>query len=244
MWKGTNLNNSNRYCILVQGCDRYSFIFKYFLDAIRPHLDGRKIFFATEEVDVDDEIAINIKVKGSWSARLRQVLEHELLRDYEHLIYCQEDMLITHMDFSTINKSYQFLINSGADIVKLGNNREFNTVSTEYKINGYPVASQKEKDYYAISHQPISIFNKSFLLNSLYGDFGPSQHEIEASQKYPAKVFCVGDVYWPNRSDIVTFTHSIQRGKILPEGEELIERIKNEKQSQNTKIGEGGRLSV
>jgi len=218
----------NSYAIVCQGCDRYSFIFKYFLDAIRPHLNEKKIFFCTEEIDVEDECVINIKTgPGSWSKRLKFILEHELLRDFDTVLYCQEDMLIKNIDWNTVNKCYEFHINNYADITKLGKNFEFRTFPATHAINGHPVCRQVLGDTYLVSHQPISFFKKEFLLNTLEGqEFGPSEHELLSSQRFDPNVYCVGNSRNPNRSLIVDYVHAIRQGELLPEGKDFINVIR------------------
>lgn len=225
------------YAIVCQACDRYESIFKTFLDCIEPHLYheekntgqiyARTLFFATEEIDVKRENVVNIKTgPGSWSKRLRTILESPELSDYSDCLYLQEDFLITNIDWTTVNKAYQFHKFIDADITKLGRNHEFHTFGTQYKIRGHEVTKQREKDTYLLSHQPIAFFNKDFLLRTLVEDCGPSEHEINTSKNIPAEVYCVGKGYYPtNKSDIITYLHAVRRGELLPEAAALIEKM-------------------
>lgn len=182
--------------------------------AIRPHL-REKILFFTEEVDFLDEDVINIKTgAGSWSSRLKIALNNPLLNYYEDILYMQEDFLIKNINWDMVDRCYDMHIREETDILKLGNHYEFNTESIGF-INGLPVRKQRTKDVYSISHQPVALMNKYFLLNTLDGDFGPSQHEIDGSQRHKANVFCVGNVFNPNRSEIIDYQHTIQRGEII-----------------------------
>jgi hypothetical protein len=184
------------------------------MKAARPHL-REKIIFATEEIDFLDEDVINIKTDiGSWSSRLRAILNHPLLYDYEDILYLQEDFILRDIKWDIVDWCYETHIREETDIFKFGTQHEFNT-ETIGVMCGMPLRLQKRHDTYSISHQPVALMNKYFLLKTLDGDFGPSEHEINGSQKYDAKVFCLGNVSNPNRSEVIDYVHAIQRGQVI-----------------------------
>lgn len=212
------------YQAFVCACDKYSWIHDYFLYYYYKNTpENLPIKFFTEEIYGEDKHPIG---SGSWYQRMLRCLAH---LECDDVIYLQEDFLIKSVDKDIIDEAYGFHKAKKAHITKLGNNYEFRTYSYPCNIGPHEIYLQDINDEYLLSHQPIAIFNKSFLVNSLecLEPTGPSEHELDGShwmrKNGTTKVFCVGDAHRPkNYSEIFNFEHAIRKGEILPDAMEYL----------------------
>lgn len=162
-----------------------------------------------------------------WDIRMRGILEGYTCRD---VIYLQEDFLITQADMNSIERAYKLHVDKNAIITKLGNNYEFQTAYYPAHINGHPVKWQTRFSQYLMSHQPVAIFNREFLLSTISEEtYNASIHEIKVSDWLKGdnrKIFCVGEGHYPkNYSDILTFEHAIRKGKVLRDAKPYLTNI-------------------
>lgn len=163
-----------------------------------------------------------------WNVRMREILSSYDCRD---VIYLQEDFLITSVNMGLVEQCYHFHKKKKAIITKLGSNYEFLGGTFVDTIDYHPVYKQNPSDEYLMSHQPVAIFNREFLMQSIT-DKTPdaSSHEINGSKwmrkNNLTRVYCVGWNYRPvNKSDIFTFQHAIRKGKLLREADKLLTNI-------------------
>jgi hypothetical protein len=155
---------------------------------------------------------------GSWSSRLRNILEQI---EEKHILYIQEDFFLLNCYGPLINEIYKLHNQHSLDITKLASNYEFTLNRIDSPFDGVN-AYQQMPGLYIMSHQPVAFFNKKFLLNTLFdGDYGPSEHEIESTKNFieeqnMPKILCLGPIMNPNKSLIFTIHHAIYKGVYCP----------------------------
>lgn len=215
---------SMSYQTFVCACDKYSWIYPDFIRLADPHIAYSYIFF-TEEYEDDDYRVVPVG-KGLWYERMLRCLTRLTARD---VIYLQEDFLIKSVNEHLLEEAYCLHKKKNAYITKIGNNYEFKTCKYPTKIDQHQVYIQDIADVYLMSHQPVAIFNRQFLIDSLVElkPAGPSEHEIDGSKWMRAsnktRVFCIGESHYPkNYSEIFNFEHAIRKGKILPDAINLL----------------------
>lgn len=207
------------YQIFVCACDRYAWIYPDFIRLAAANLPEQYVFY-TEEY-IDDHIYNILPVgRGLWYERMLRCLNRLTARD---VIYLQEDFLIKSVNMHLLEEAYWFHKKKNAHITKLGNNYEFKTHKYPARIDEHQIYIQDINDEYLMSHQPVAIFNREFLISTL-SELTPdaSTHEIKGSQimreRGQGKVFCVGEANWPkNYSDIFHIEHAIRKGEVLPD---------------------------
>lgn len=140
----------------------------------------------------------------------------------DDVIYLQEDFLIRDVDCDAVEEAYLLHKKKNAFITKLGNNYEFTTHKLGYKVGRHQVYLQNPNDEYLMSHQPVAIYNKEFLMRSLreLQSTNASAHELDGSKWMRAngltKVLCIGESHRPkNYSEVFHFEHAIRKGELL-----------------------------
>ena len=215
----------NDLIIFVLACDKYEWIYRHFFRFAFDNLPLKFLFF-TEKLFGNVFIPLG---KLPWNERLTLALKY--IEDFEHCIYLQEDFLIKNVNIKILEKAYEFHKRKKAYITKLGTNYEFNVVSTGEHIEGLPIHIQNFEDEYLLSHQPVAIFNRKFLLDTISKKTdNASMHEWEGSRIMRAnnwnRVFTIGPKFNPNKSLIFEIEHGLRGGVLLPEAKRLIENFK------------------
>jgi hypothetical protein len=220
--------------VVIHGCDKYKWIFPEFLSFFSvnfPEVDW-PIYFCTEELSVSlpDRMTLVRAGFGEWSTRLKRILNY--IPD-DNILYLQEDYFVLRTIKDTLLQIGKIHETSELNITKLATNYEFSVRPVMKnneemaRIDGFPLYYQPN-GLYTMSHQPVAFFNKQFLLDTLNivglkhpEGFGPSTHEIVMSEVIAQKcvdpkIYCVGNIYNPNKSDIVQIHHAITRGVYNP----------------------------
>lgn len=209
-------------CVVINSCDKYEFI----LDEFFSHLEANfpyqyfDIYHITENSSYSKPYTHTIITNEScWKRRFMAGLG-EIKSD--NFIYLQEDFLV-------LNSQHDVIVNainmhesiSELVITKLGTNSEFQVDFTGYCLNNHPIFCQFTGDY-LMSHQPVAIFDKEFFIDTLKDIDNPWSHECDISKKidnldYGIKeIWCIGQIYKPNRSDIIRIHHAIRKGIYVP----------------------------
>ena len=187
--------------VVIQGCDKYSFIFDEFLSYFQnfPRTIFDKTYFCNEEVDVNlNDGIIQIKTGvGEWSDRLIKILSQT---KNQNIIYIQEDFFIKNVNIEELENGINFHLSNNNDITKFGYFSSFILETYDLLIN-----KQSNKSSYLISHQPISIFKKDFLLSTLSSNINCWQHEQFISNE--ASVYCYGKY-----NQVIQYHHALYRG--------------------------------
>jgi hypothetical protein len=210
--------------VFVMACDKYEFIYKPFFYFAKKNLP-LPFYFFTEGISGKDYTPIG---DLAWNERLDCCLQ--LLNSYSDILFLQEDFLIKNVNMPALEAAYDFHKKKKAQITKLGNNYEFNCSPIGKSIYGLSVYLQNFADEYLLSHQPVAIYNREFLLQTISEKTdNASMHEWVGSnimrEKGFNKVFCIGPKFNPNKSLIFEIEHAIRGGKLLPAAERLINDI-------------------
>ena len=211
--------------VVIHSCDKYSWILPEFFSHFNKHFPfelGWPVYFCNEEADILTT-AKHIKAgTGSWSVRLKYILE---MIEEKDILYIQEDFFLQYCNVEWLQKAADLHMRHKSNITKLGSNYEFTLTGPFMDIEFGPHASAElpiyiqESGLYMMSHQPVAIFNKEFLLSTLTEDCGPSEHEINTSKKMQGMIkppICIGQVFCPNKSQIFTIHHAIYKGIYCP----------------------------
>ncbi len=213
--------------VVIHSCDKYSWIlpefFSYFNKNFPFELEW-PIYFCNEEVDVITTLYNRKHIKagtGSWSARLKYILENIEEKD---ILYIQEDFFLQYCNTEWLQMTANLHGSIKSNITKLGSNYEF-TLEGPFTHDFFnkidcelPIYLQRS-GLYMMSHQPVALFNKEFLLSTLTEDCGPSEHEINTSKKMQnmeKPPICIGQVFCPNKSQIFTIHHAVYKGVYCP----------------------------
>jgi len=207
--------------VFVCGFDGYAWIYEHFQRFAQQNLPLEYSFFS-EQTEGLGIIPIG---KGDWRERMILCLDRLYSRD---VIYLQEDFLIKNVDIDLLQEAYKLHVQSKALITKLGRNYEFNCVQIPGRVGPLEIYLQNPSDQYLMSHQPVAIYQRRFLIETLNTEKTPcaSTHEINGSQimrkRGETKVLCMGPTFRPNRSIIFEIEHAIRKGILLPDAEQLI----------------------
>lgn len=217
--------------ILIHTCDDYSWTWPIFFSCLNKHWDYRwPTFFAAEkEYCYLNKGAYIYTGKHEWSERLKIALEYI---ETDHIIYLQEDFWTLKIEYNYLEAAVDFHINQGAHITKLGTNYEF-TYDKISMMGRLPVHKQKIGSPYVMSHQPIAIFDKEYLLKAIdmYNKpCGPSEFEegvtrLINSGRLHTSAYCIGPMHMPNQSNIWTIEHGVRKGELIPEARNFLVRM-------------------
>ena len=218
----------NKPAVIIHTCDKspYIDIWDRFVEAFEYYFPFElewPIYWVNEEINFGWGHAKQIKTgKGEWSDRLKIALNQI---PEEHILYLQEDFIIQNINKSLLVQAYDIHSREN-DITKLANNYEFTTrkINNKFVDDGIiklPIVYQNT-GLYLMSHQPVAFFNKQFLLSTLEKSYGPSEHEMDISKQIDYEksrmipyIMCIGNVYYPNKSDIITIHHAIRKGQFI-----------------------------
>lgn len=175
-----------KIALVVHTCDRYEFLYTGFAIFFKKFWDYRtncNYYFATEEKDICLDKFTNIKSgKGSWSDRLRYLLEYEIKEEY--ILYMQEDMWLSNNTNSNFfNKTFDLFIQNNWKMLKLHSSNTYTTQRTDFFVEGFNIAEIcKEKSDYLMSHQ-ITLWNKKFLSEQLHKNEHPWRNERKGTKR-------------------------------------------------------------
>ena len=171
------------------------------------------VYHASESMTIKNVNNINTG-DGSWSQRLRTALDQ---LPYDHIIYMLQDFIPKFICQISLEEAIKYHVRTDNDITKLGLSEFFNVQRKPFSLSRRHYIYSQTTGPYLISHQPIAIWRKSFLYNTLYGDITAAQHEM---LDVPCKVECL-DYYRPQiNSDphkdfgtIIEYHHALFQGK-------------------------------
>lgn len=208
--------------VIVHTCDKYSYILPEFLEAYKKFNLHKLLttYITTEEKTFSDNDVINIVTgNGEWSDRLNIACKQI---PNEDIMLMQEDFIIQNINLNVINAAFNFHKQFQSHITKLGAFYEFKVYNTGlycYDLK-YPVWIQ-ENSPYMMSHQPIAFFNKSFLMETLKTPYSAWEHECRITEKINnndygnIRIYNIGQIHYPNRSDIIDIYHAIRKGQYV-----------------------------
>ncbi len=219
----------NDVCIFVLACEKYKWIYPHFFHFANKNLFQNPeytipfYFFAEEPYLEHTQVIPGEK----WGDRFWATLS--ILSKYKNVIYLQEDFLIKSVNIDIVKECLDLHNRHNNHITKLGNNYEFKTYKFPDRVGCFDIYKQYKEDIYLMSHQPVAIFNREFLLSTISEDtMDASSHEINGSkimrETKQTKVMCVGESFNPNKSIIFEIEHAIRKGELLPDAKRLIER--------------------
>jgi len=197
--------------LLVHACDKHSFVFERFFKAFDIFNLNIPCYFSTESTEIKNSRFENININENiWSLRLKEVL---LKIKEKNIVLLQEDFIVSSFNKNLFCDLYKFHNDYGSDITKTGSFKTFSLLKTSVEN----IYAQKY-GYYLMSHQPVAIFNKEFLISTLNEKQDASEHEMYWSEKITDKnVFC----YRKNEFDhqmfncVFGYKHVIQKGKLI-----------------------------
>jgi hypothetical protein len=224
--------NKDEICIFVLACGKYEWIYKYFWyfaeKNLFPYIGNIPFYFFVES---GNGCVITGK---NWGDRFKKTLIS--LTEYKNVIYLQEDFLIKYVDVDSVLAAIELHNTYDNYITKLGTNYEFETYPFPEKINNLQIYRQRINDEYLMSHQPVSIYNREFLLETITEQTdNASAHEIIGSKIMreigKTKIMTIGPKFYPkNKSIIFEIEHAICKGELLPDAKKMMEEYDNEKQ--------------
>lgn len=186
--------------ILIHTCDAYAFCWPYLFRGVRDHLKGRTIYFANEEVDIDQPNMIQLKTgPGEWSDRLRIALER---LDDDVIFYMQEDRIpVCSLPFA---RYYRDFVKHDMDCLRTCRGIKHYTFWDEEFIGVYwrlwPTSA------YLVDHYP-GFWRREYLLSCLEPGETPWQNEIRGSKRLKGtdcRIFLVRHPW---------FAHIVRRGE-------------------------------
>ncbi|NBQ16747.1 hypothetical protein EBU24_00325 [bacterium] len=197
--------------LLVHACDKYSFVFERFLKSFDNFNLNIPCYFSTESTEIKNKRFQNININEDiWSTRLKQ----SLLKIKEtNIILIQEDFIINNFNKDLFLDLYKFHNDYNSDITKTGSFKTFSLLKTSIKN----IYAQKH-GYYLMSHQPIAIFNKQFLMSTLNEKQNASEHEMYWSERIQENnIFCFGKNDFDHQmfNPIFGYKHVISKGKLI-----------------------------
>lgn len=184
------------------------------------------IYVTTEKEPLEFFDAKNIITgDGFWSDRLKLALE--AIPDDDVILFL-EDMIIQYSNPSMVKSAISFHERENAIMTKLGNHAWFASIPTNLRYGRYHVLKQTG-GLYIMSHQPVTIFDRKYLLSTLESGQTPWQHECDTSSKYresgcPDGIYIFSD---PQRKLVEHETPGTDLGSIiiyhhaLSKGEEI-----------------------
>jgi hypothetical protein len=197
--------------LLVHACDKHSFVFERFLNAFEYFNLDIPCYFSTESSSINNKKFKNININESiWSKRFKLVLNNI---QEKNIVLLQEDFIVKYFNKELFLSLYNFHNEQDSDITKTGSFPTFSLKNTSYK-NIYA----QNNGHYLMSHQPIAIFKKEFLLSTLDIDQNASQHEMYWSEKIKnKKIFCYGLNHLEHQmnNEIFAYEHVIRQGKLI-----------------------------
>lgn len=207
--------------LIIHSCDKYNYILPEFFEKFnqfKPDIEklGIPVWLTTEEKP--SELCANILTgKGEWSTRLKFAI-NTLPSSVKNIILFQEDFIVKKIDTKSIEYAIEVHDAFDYQITKLASFYEFSLIPKGYTFLENPIFQQKG-GHYTMSHQPVAIFNKDFLLSTLETPNDPWHHECKVTEeinagKYGEVNICtIGKIYNPNKSDIIDIHHAIRKGE-------------------------------
>lgn len=205
--------------ILIHSIDKYNDMAKECVSSTIRELGSSisdfPVYHASESMEVKN--VHNIKTgEGSWSKRLRAALDQI---PYDHIVYMLQDFIPKFICQISLKEAVKYHVRSGNDITKLGLSEFFNVHKQPFPLARRYYIYNQPTGPYLISHQPIAIWRKSFLYNSLEGDITAAQHEM---LNIPCTVECIdygipqinGDPH-KDFGRIIEYHHALFQGQYI-----------------------------
>lgn len=209
----------NNIAVAIHTCDKYYFILDEFFNLFEKYfpINYFDIFLSTETLEYKKPYITNIITGvGSWSDRFNKFLQ---TFQHQHFIYLQEDFLIQNVNTYLLDLAILVHQELNSKITKFGSSYDFSLY--EYgSIENIPIYLQKDGNY-IMSHQPVTLFEKQFFLDTIQNQHDCWSHELDVTKeisngKYGnIQAYCIGNIYIPNKSDIVTIHHAIRKGQYV-----------------------------
>lgn len=158
---------------------------------------------------------------GFWSTRLRKGLESI---PEDNILFFLEDMIVKSWNHELFNQVVDFHVSNNNDSTKFGNDQYFDASLSDTMIGNFRIMEHTGR-LYRLSHQPTTLFKKSFLLETIQEDVTPWDYECLINDKLVAgefgkrKIFIVGSSPPPVHSpgskhgEIIEYHHALMRGK-------------------------------
>jgi len=158
---------------------------------------------------------------GLWSTRLRKGLESI---PEDNILFFLEDMIVKSWNHELFQKVVDFHISNDNDSTKFGNDQYFDASLSDTTIGNFRIMEHTGR-LYRLSHQPTTLFKKSFLLETIQEDVTPWDYECLINDKLVAgefgkrKIFIVGSSPPPIHSpgskhgEIIEYHHALMRGQ-------------------------------
>src|SRR5690606_36625180 len=179
------------------------------------------IFYSSESIPLQNSESI-LTGPGEWSHRMRLSLKYIDLK-YSNILLLVEEFIPQKVNHNILELSIEYHIRH-ADLTKFGYFDLFKLNILKNLTNQYFTCKQ-ELQPYRISHQPIAIWKRSFLEETLRKDVCPAGHEIEVNDDLQNGDFgkknivcittCKPQLFRPglDQGEIIEYHHAIFRGK-------------------------------
>lgn len=224
-------------CVLVHSKDCNDDVLNEWCDAAahNSHIMSYKIFITRENQTYSRipktkigswKSEVLMTGDGKWSDRLRVALSN-LSKEYEHIIFFLEDMIIKNIDVGLFEEVITYHVKNNNDQTKFGSHPFFNISDTGQKIGDFSICYQNIQPY-IISHQPVSIFKRSYLEKIIQDSVTPWEHEIKTNNelsngKYGEFKVCVVGSNPPcfkgvgqDYGEIIEYHHLLSQGVRIP----------------------------
>ncbi|QOX80331.1 hypothetical protein FY034_15765 [Trichlorobacter lovleyi] len=210
--------------VLMHTFDQRAFIwpkfFEYFMHSF-PTSNEFSYYFANEAVDFDiPNFFRHIPTgTGEWSERLTIALDRI---QEDTVLYLQEDFLLTSVNQEALFNALAWHKNHGNLITKLGSHNFFHTEPTDEILLGHKILKHCTGSMFAMSHQPIAIFNSAFLRHTNPNPpVSARNHESIAT----AAINCIPELLDKIKiipdSTIIEYLHCIADGELIIKLNEL-----------------------
>jgi len=210
--------------VAVCGCDKYSFVWNGWYHYFKKYWNiDCPIYFLNEEKNINfpgiQQIKVNIPDVNIWTKRVRESIK-QIPED--NIFFLLEDMFLNKQfekkEFERIYNAFEII---NADALRIKDIAYFYTVhDTKFFVNGVNLKKFDPFSEYLISYSP-NIWKKSFLLECIKHDESPWYSEVTRSAKMRGGDY---NIYIYEKLD--WFVNVLLRGKVIAEGQKLINAIK------------------
>ncbi len=208
--------------IVIVSCDRYSYIWKPWYYYFKKNFGfDYPVYMINETKRANLDSVIEIASKRTdveqWVVNLKQGIAKI---PEEYLFIMMDDFLILKDISDTFDRLYNVFLEIDALRIMQTEASVIKVVNSRYSVDGKPVLRLTQDSDYQISFSP-NFWKREFLADCLQTEGNPWHSEMTGSERiknkgYTVLSYTIHDWFYP----------AIWRGRVTPEGQKLINKIK------------------
>ena len=212
----------NDLAIVIVSCDRYSYIWKPWYYYFKKNFGfDYPVYLLNETKRANLDSVIEIASKRTdveqWVVKLKQGIAKI---PEEYLFIMMDDFLILKDISDTFDRLYNVFLEIDALRIMQTEASVIKVVNSRYSVDGKPVLRLTQDSDYQISFSP-NFWKREFLADCLQTEGNPWHSEMTGSERiknkgYNVLSYTIKDWFYP----------AIWRGRVTPEGQKLINKIK------------------